>query len=163
MGMQSVLVWNGKSDAMYREARRQITLHNNSAPKTIKDIDFSTFFQENPNVLVYFPVFQNTIGWWGEMLGTNAKIQSKIIVSPECQLYEIGIASLGLPHQLYAAEIHPKTSLLQKMRELAITVKDMIATENGTVLTLLSGNNEDKIRNCIVRNGGEFFGNLGGY
>jgi hypothetical protein len=163
MGIESALVWNGKSDALYREARRQIMARNSITPKTVKEIDFSTFFIKNPDKLVYFPVFQNTTGWWGELLETNAKIQSKIIVSPECQLYEIGCSAQAAMHRLYAAEILPRTGFFQKIRGAAITIKDMIATDSGTVLTLLVGGSEDKVRNCIVGGGGEFFGTLGGY
>jgi hypothetical protein len=163
MGIESALVWNGKSDALYREARRQIMTRNSITPKTVKEIDFPTFFVKNPNKLVYFPVFQNTTGWWGELLGTDAKIRSKIIVSPECQLYEIGRGAPTAAHRLYAAEILPKTGFFQKIRAAAITVKDMIATDSGTILTLLVCGSEDKVKNCVKLNGGEYFGTLGGY
>ena len=161
MGKESVLVWNGKSDALYREARRQIAQRNNYAPRTVKDLDFSTFFTKNDDMLAYFPVFQGTIGWWGELLGTNAKIQSKIIVSPECQLYEIGTGSATVSKQLFAAEIMPKA--FRKICETATAVKDMIATDSGTILTLLVGSNENKIKNFIKSGGGEYFGCIGGY
>jgi hypothetical protein len=163
MGKESVLVWGGKSDTLYRAARRQIMIRNSIAPKTVKELDFSDFFTKNPVKLAYFPVFQNTTGWWGELLGTNAKIQSKIIVSAECQLYEIGRGAPMTTHQLHAAEILPKSGLIQKIRNMAITIKDMIATDSGTVLALLSGGSEDKVRNCVKLNGGEYFGTLGGY
>jgi len=163
MTMESVLVWNGKSDALYREARRQITARNSSAPKTVKELDFTDFFSGKSNSLAYFPVFQETTGWWGPLLGTDAKIRSKIIVSPECQLYEIGFEAPMASHQLFAAEVQPRTSFFRKIRESSAIIKDMIATDSGTVLTLLSGNSEPVIRNIVKTHGGEYFGYLGGY
>jgi len=163
MVTESVLVWNGKSDAVYREARRQITARNNSAPKTVKELDFANFFDGKSNSLAYFPVFQETTGWWGPLLGTGGKIRSKIIVSPECQLYEIGFENPAASHQLFAAEVSPRTSFFKKIRESSATIKDMIATDSGTVLTLLTGNSETQIRNIVKTHGGEYFGYMGGY
>lgn len=163
MGIDSVLVWNGGYDAVYREARRQIIARNKFAPKTIKDIDFSDFFESNKDALVYYPVFQGTTGWWGALLGTDARIQSKIIVSAECQLYEVGTANSSARHQLFAAEVLPRQAFFQKIRDCATTIKDMIATDSGTVLTLLSGGNETKIKSCVKGADGEYFGSLGGY
>ena len=167
MAIESVFVWNGRSDTIYREARRQITARTKTAPRTVKELDFADFFQNSKDKLVYFPVFQDSAGWWGPLLGTNAKIKSKMIVSPECQLYEIGMtgedARGAETNQLFAAEIPPKPKLFRKIREIPATIRDMIATDNGTILTLLSANNENKIKGCIKTLGGEFFGNLGGY
>jgi len=161
---ESVLVWNRKSDALYREARRQIMARNAIAPQTIKSIEFAEFFAENPHKLAYFPVFQGTRGWWGELLGTDAKIRSKIIASAECQLYEIGCGEAVMPRQrLYAAEITPRHGILQKLKDLAIGVKDMIATDSGTILALLAAASEDKVKKCVAVSGGEFYGTLGGY
>ena len=164
----SVLVWNGKADAVYKEARRQITAECNMAPKTVKELDFSDFFETNEHSLVYFPVFQGTRGWWGPLLGTAAKIRSKIIVSPECQLYEIGTdaapaASKIGANQLFVAEFLPKTSFFKKIRESSASVKDMIATDSGMILALLSGKNESRVKNCVKTEGGEFFGHIGTY
>lgn len=163
MGRDSVLVWGGKADALYREARRRIAACGGNAPRTVRNLDFSEFFAKNTDAVVYFPVFQETTGWWGELLGTDAKIRSKIIVSPECQLYEIGLAAPMASRQLFAAEVLPKATFFQKIRDAAATIKDMIATDSGTILTLLVGNNEDKIRRFVKINGGEYFGYLGGY
>jgi len=112
---ESVLVWNGKSTGLYREARRIIAGRTGAAPRTVRTIDFDVFFNEQPGALVYFPVFQGMNGWWGEMLGTNARIQSKMILSPECILYEIGIDGAATSRQLFAAEIIPHT--LKKVKE----------------------------------------------
>lgn len=168
--MESVFVWSGNfgtaiHKAVYKEARREIAARNISAPKTVKEIDFAEFFENARNALVYFPVFQNSAGWWGQLLGTNAKIRSKIIVSPECQLYEIGGAeSPRASRRLFAAELPPRPNVFGKIRESAAAViKDMIATDNGTVLTLLSADNENKVKSCVKTLGGEFFGTLGGY
>ena len=159
---ESVLVWNGGNNASYREARRQITAKNKSAPKTVKDIDFASFFSENKDALVYFPVFSTTIGWWGAMLGSEAKIQSKIIVSPECQLYEVGTVDTARKHQLFAAEILPKKDFFKEVQK-TIVIKDAIATDSGTMLALLTGGTESKIRNLVGKFKGEYFGSLGGY
>ncbi|MDR2268666.1 MAG: hypothetical protein LBD94_00605 [Rickettsiales bacterium] len=163
MARKSVLVWNGKADALYREARRQIASRMGIAPRTVKELDFSEFFDGNENAVAYFPVFQETIGWWGPLLGTNAKIQSKMIVSPECQIYEIGLDVPVASRKLFAAEVSPGSVFFRKVRETAATIKDMIATDSGTILTLLAGNSEDKIRRCVKTSGGEYFGYLGGY
>lgn len=163
MATESVFVWNGKSDDTYREARRQISARNKSTPKTVKELDFSDFFGGGDDTLVYFPVFESSAGWWGPLLGTKAKIRAKMIVSPECQIYEIGRADGTVMHRLFAAEIPPTAGLLKKIRETASTIKDMIATDNGTILTLLSGNSENRLKSCIKTGGGEFFGCLGGY
>jgi len=156
-----VLVWNGRADSVYREARRRIAARNGCAPGTAGELDFPNFFAKNPDALAYVPVFQGTTGWWGELLGTNAKIQSKIIISPECQLYEIGTEMPAAARRLFAAEVLPKA--FKRIRETATGVKDMIATDSGTILTLLVGNNENKLKNCIKTAGGEYFGCLGGY
>jgi len=162
MGNDSVLIWSGKATPEYREARRQIATRNGIAPKTEKSLDFADFFQNNPNHLVYYPVVIGTTGWWGELLETDAKIQAKIIVSPECQLYEIGLLNTETAHNLYAAEFVPKAGILQKLRDGANAIRDMIATESGAVLALMSGN-ELQIKRHIRAGGGEFFGRLGGY
>jgi hypothetical protein len=161
MARESVLVWNSKADGLYREARRQITSRNHSAPRTVKELDFSDFFNSGQNALAYFPVFQETTGWWGEMLGTNAKIQSKIIISPECQIYEIGIGDSPAARKLYAAEVLPRS--FRKLRETAANIKDMIATDSGTIMALFVAGSENKIKNCVRAGGGEYFGCLGGY
>jgi hypothetical protein len=161
MAKQSVLVWNGKADKLYREARRQITSRNDSAPRTVRELNFSDFFNGDKNALAYFPVFQGTTGWWGEMLGTGAKIRSKLIISPECQLYEIGTDEARAQRRLYAAEVMPRA--FRKLSETATTVKDMIATDSGTIMTLLVASSENKIKNCVRAHGGEYLGSLGGY
>jgi hypothetical protein len=163
MATESVLVWNGKSDAFYREARRQITIRRQTIIKTIKEIDFADFFKKNTDSLVYFPVFQGMAGWWGPLLGSNAKIRSKIIVSPECQLYEIGCGHTETAHRLFAAEIPPKAAFFSKLRECSATIKDMIATNNGTILALLGSASEDRVRRMLKTGGGEYFGPIGGY
>lgn len=159
---ESVLVWNSGNNASYREARRQITARNRFAPKTIKDIDFASFFIENKDALVYFPVFSTSMGWWGAMLGSGAKIQAKIIVSPECQLYEIGTSEQVQKHQLFAAEILPKSDFLKEIKK-TIVIKDAIATDYGTILALLTGGNESKVRSLVGAFRGEYLGSLGGY
>jgi hypothetical protein len=173
MGKDSVLVWDGRADATYREVRRQIASRNGHAPQTAKEIDFARFFQDNSDSLAYFPVFQGTTGWWGELLGTDAKIRSKIIVSPECQLYEIGRAPFAADRpllewpprvrQLHVAEAMPQGKFFQKLKDAAAQIKDMIATDAGTVLTLLVGGNGDRIKNCVQSAGGEYLGSIGGY
>ncbi|MDR3208787.1 MAG: hypothetical protein LBT45_02970 [Rickettsiales bacterium] len=161
MARESVLVWSGRADKLYREARRQITSRNKSAPRTVKELNFSDFFNDNQNALAYFPVFQGTTGWWGEMLGTNAKILSKMIISPECQLYEIGTGEEVAARKLYAAEVMPR--MFRKLRETATMVKDMIATDSGTIMALFVANSESKVKNCVRACGGEYLGSLGGY
>jgi len=158
---ESVLVWNGKSSALYREARRFIAGRTGGAPQTAKAIDFEDFFTQHPSGLIYFPVFQGMSGWWGEMLGTDARIQSKMVLSPECILYEIGMDGAATSRQLFAAEILPHT--LKKVRDSKTEIKDMIATDTGTILALFCGGAENKIRAAIKTYGGTYMGHLGGY
>lgn len=148
---------------MYREARRQIASRDNSAPKTIKEIDFSEFFKvdSDPDKVAYFPVFEDTCGWWGQLLGTNAKVRDKIIVSPECQLYEIGRSAAAPRHKLFAAEVPGR--FFCKLRGAASQIKDAIATDSGTIMTLVVGSGESRIKNCVHENGGLYYGPLGGY
>ena len=158
---ESVLVWSSKSGALYKEARRFIAGRTGGAPQTLKTVDFEDFFKEHPGGLIYFPVFQGMSGWWGEMLGTNARIQSKMILSPECILYEIGMDGAATARQLFAAEILPHT--LKKVKDSKTEIKDMIATDSGTILALLCGGAENKIRAAVQAHGGTYMGHLGGY
>ena len=166
MGIESVLVWPGRSDAEYREAKRQVFAKSGSVPRTMREISFADFFEGKKNAAVYFPVFEGTTGWWGELLGTGAKIRGKMIISPECQIYEISFGTGDNPagtRQLFAAEIAPRSGFMRRFKESAVVVKDMIATESGNVLALLVGTAENRVRRSVASAGGEYLGSLGGY
>ncbi|MDR1027303.1 MAG: hypothetical protein LBL46_02715 [Rickettsiales bacterium] len=166
MGIESILVWPGRSDAEYREAKRQVFVRSGSVPRTLREISFSDFFDAKNNASVYFPVFQGTTGWWGELLGTGAKVRGKMIISPECQVYEISKAPGDNPNgtrQLFAAEIAATPGFIKRLKDGSVAVKDMIATESGNVLALLTGAGESRVRRSVASAGGEYLGHLGGY
>ena len=50
------------------------------------DINITQIFEAQPDGTIYFPVFYGSTGWWGELLGGDARVVGKLIISPECQL-----------------------------------------------------------------------------
>ena len=97
------------------------------------------------------------------MLGTRALIQGKMIISPECQLYEIGTNGAAGTRQLFAAEIPPRNLATRSKSNIREFVKDMIATSNGTVLALMAAPSEPTARSVLKTASSEYLGHLGGY
>jgi len=132
----------------------------------LDDLDISGIFQEKPNAVIYYPVFCESTGWWGELLGGDGVIVEKIIVSPECQLMVImpsESANLRGKNQLLAAEIRPSSGFFKKMNSSIATVSDMLATDAGTILALFSGKNQNQFINVIESTGNSYLGCIGQY
>ena len=112
------------------------------------------------------PIFCGSTGWWGELLGGDAVISDKLIISPECQLMVIESQKNAKPHgtnQLLAAEIRPSSGFFKKMNSGIATVTDMLATDAGTILALFSGKNQTQFINVLESTGNSYLGCIGRY
>ena len=164
-----ILYWphktNGNTD--YQLARKAINNDTGMMPDVIvEDLDVSAVFAKNPEATIYYPVFCESTGWWGELLGGDGIIVEKIIISPECQLMVIVAeqnAKLHGNNQLLAAEIRPSSGFFKKMNSSIATVADMLATDAGTILALFSGTNQNKFINIIESTGNSYLGCIGQY
>ena len=164
-----ILYWPHKTtgDNIYQLARKVINSATGEMPEVIAgDLDFPSIFESNPNAVVYYPVFCESTGWWGELLGGGAVVTDKMIISPECQLMviksESGAGSRG-SHQLFAAEIYPTSGFFKKMNSSIATVADMLATDAGTILALFSGKNQNQFVNILEMTGNSYLGCIGHY
>ena len=131
-----------------------------------EDLNLAEIFEKNANAIVYYPVFCESCGWWGELLGGNGIIIDKVIISPECQLMVIAAepqTKSGGTHHLLAAEIRPASGFFKKMNSSIATVTDMLATDAGTILALFSGKNQNQFINIIESTGNSFLGCIGQY
>ena len=130
------------------------------------DLDLAGIFAENPDARVYYPVFCESTGWWGELLGGTAVVTDKLIISPECQLMVIeGVhhaRARGGTH-LFAAEIYPASGFFKKMNSGIATVSDMLATDSGTILALFSGKSPAPFINILESTGNSYLGCIGRY
>ena len=131
-----------------------------------EDIDIAAILSANPNASIYYPVFCESTGWWGELLGGDAVVCDKLIISPECQLMVIESQKTSKPHgqtQLLAAEIYPASGFFKKMNSGIATVADMLATNTGTILALFSGHNMSQFINVLETTGNSYLGCIGRY
>ena len=164
-----ILYWPHKTtdNADYQLSRKVINNATGLMPEVIvDDLDVSSIFDKNEDATVYYPVFCESTGWWGELLGGNGIIVDKIIVSPECQLMVIvaeSKANLRGNNQLLAAEISPSSGFFKKMNSSIATVADMLATDAGTILALFSGKNQNQFVNIIESTGNSYLGCIGQY
>ena len=164
-----ILYWpyktNGNVD--YQLSRKVINNITGLMPTVIlDDLDIASIFSEKKDAVIYYPVFCESTGWWGELLGGHGIISEKIIVSPECQLMVIvpsENAQLHGKNQLLAAEIRPSSGFFKKMNSSIATVSDMLATDAGTILALFSGKNQNQFINVIESTGNSFLGCIGQY
>lgn len=167
MSKLSILYWpyktNGNND--YQLSRKVINNATGMMPDVIcEDLDLAAIFAENADAVVYYPVFCETTGWWGELLGSDAVIVEKMIISPECQLMVIMNESHAKTHgnnHLLAAEIHPTSGFFKKMNSSIATVTDMLATDAGTILALFCGKNQNQFVNVIESTGNSYLGCIG--
>ena len=130
------------------------------------ELDFPAIFESNPDATVYYPVFCESTGWWGELLGGGAVVTDKLIISPECQLMVIRAERNEVhrgSHQLFAAEIYPASGFFKKMNSSIATVADMLATDAGTILALFSGKNQNQFINILESTGNSYLGCIGRY
>ena len=164
-----ILYWPHKTtgDADYQLSRKVINTATGVMPDVItEDLDITDIFNKNEDAVVYYPVFCESTGWWGELLGGSGVIVDKIIVSPECQLMVIVAESRAKLHgnnQLLAAEIRPSSGFFKKMNSSIATVADMLATDAGTILALFSGKNQNQFVNIIESTGNSYLGCIGQY
>jgi len=164
-----ILYWPQKTnaDADYQLSRKVINSTTGMMPEVIAgDLDVASIFEKNVDAVIYYPVFCESTGWWGELLGGGGVIVEKIIVSPECQLMVIVAeenAKLHGNHQLLAAEIRPSSGFFKKMNSSIATVADMLATDAGTILALFSGKNQNQFINILESTGNSYLGCIGQY
>jgi len=164
-----ILYWpyktNGNAD--YQLARKVINGENGLMPDVItNDLNLADIFDNNEEAVVYYPVFCESCGWWGELLGSDGIIVDKLIISPECQLMVImaeSHAKIRGTHHLLAAEIRPASGFFKKMNSSIATVTDMLATDAGTILALFSGKNQNQFINVIESTGNSYLGCIGRY
>ena len=164
-----ILYWPRKTtgDSEYQLARKVINNTTGIMPDVCTDdIDIAEILSNNPNTIIYYPVFCGSTGWWGELLGSDGVISDKIIISSECQLMVIEsekkVKLTGKP-QLLAAEIYPTSGFFKKMNSGIATVADMLATDAGTILALFSGRNQTQFINILESTGNSYLGCIGRY
>jgi hypothetical protein len=166
-----ILYWprSTKSDNEYQTARKVINSEIGIMPDVITDdLNVSGIFESHPDAVIYYPVFYGSTGWWGELLGANAVVTDKLIISPECQLMVIE-SSAHCHHkraganQLFAAEIYPTSGFFKKMSSEIATVADMLATDAGTILALFAGRDKNRFVNVLESTGNAYLGCIGQY
>ena len=166
-----ILYWprSTRSDIEYQTARKVINSTIGTMPDVITgDLDVTGIFDARPDAVVYYPVFYGSTGWWGELLGANAVVTNKLIISPECQLMVIESASAAktprhATHQLLAAEIYPTSGFFKKMSSEIATVADMLATDAGTILALFAGHDKNRFVRVLESTGNAYLGCIGQY
>ncbi len=164
-----ILYWprNTRGDNEYPLARKVINGATGVMPGVVTgDLDLADIFNQNPDAAVYYPVFCESTGWWGELLGADAVVSDKLIISPECQLMVIVAkknANTRGTNQLLAAEIYPTSGFFKKMNSGIATVSDMLATDAGTILALFSGRNQNQFINVLEATGNSYLGCIGRY
>lgn len=166
-----ILYWprSTKSDSEYQTARKMINTATGAMPDVIiGEINITDVFRARPDAVIYYPVFYGSTGWWGELLGTDAIITDKLIISPECQLMVIeneqtATARTNAAHKLFAAEIYPTSGFFKKMSAEIATVADMLATDAGTILALFSGRDKNRFVNILESTGNAYLGCIGQY
>lgn len=164
-----ILYWPRKTtgDSTYQLSRKVINASAGVMPDVVSDeLDLAAIFRDNPDACVYYPVFCESTGWWGELLGGGAVVVDKLIISPECQLMVIRSENSAAPrgtNQLLAAEIYPASGFFKKMNSGIATVADMLATDAGTILALFSGKNRNQFINVLESTGNSYLGCIGRY
>jgi len=169
MSKNPILYWpyktNGNTD--YQLSRKVINSETGLMPEVIlDDLDLTAIFEKNEDAVVFYPVFCESTGWWGELLGVDATVIDKMIISPECQLMVIVAQTRAKSrgnNQLLAAEIKPASGFFKKMNSSIATVTDMLATDAGTILALFSGKNQNQFINIIESTGNSYLGCIGQY
>ncbi len=167
-----ILYWPRKTNADpdYQLARKVINTTTGVMPDVVTgDADLMDVLAKNPDASIYYPVFCESTGWWGELLGGNAIVTDKLIISPECQLMVIeseqtaSKSARGGKNQLLAAEIYPASGFFKKMNSGIATVADMLATDAGTILALFTGHSQSQFINILESTGNSYLGCIGRY
>ncbi len=127
--------------------------------------DVQNLFQKHPNITLYVPVFSNSRGWWSSLLPNDQKttpqISEKMIITPDCQLFVIKNFKTDAKSPLMAGEVRPSSTFFNELPPATATVRDMIATDSGTVLTLFHGLNPRKLIKTLTDTGNRYHGILG--
>ncbi|MCL1786139.1 MAG: hypothetical protein FWG39_03250 [Alphaproteobacteria bacterium] len=156
-----------RGDSLYACARREIFDRTGVMPRVIHaEPDIADFFKNHPDSELYIPVFVESSGWWGGLLGSeDIKVIEKIILSAECQLMVVRKSPLRAAPaaQLFTAEIHPASQFFKKMNSGVALSLDMLATDAGTILGLFSGKNKKKFISLVESTGNSYLGCIGGY
>ncbi|MGI5845639.1 MAG: hypothetical protein ACOX7D_00425 [Alphaproteobacteria bacterium] len=151
----------------YQSARRIISEKHGEMPTLIPDdFDMADFFKNTPDAILYYPIFSNAPGWWGELLGGQAKVCEKIILNKDCLLMVITKdqpSEVKDQNKLFVAEIFPTPGFFKKIAGIGVSVSDMLATESGTILALFLGKNQSKFQNFIESSGNFYLGCVGAY
>lgn len=164
-----ILYWPRKTtgDADYQLARKVINMNTGVMPEVVTgECDVMELLSKSPNSVLYYPVFCESTGWWGELLGGDASVTDKVIISPECQLMAIEMGNKAAKkgqNQLLAAEIYPASGFFKKMNSSIATVADMLATDTGMILALFSGKNQNQFINVLESTGNSYLGCIGRY
>ncbi len=167
-----ILYWPRKTtaDTDYQLARKVINNETGVMPDVVtENLDLADILSQNPGATVYYPVFCESTGWWGELLGGSAIVTDKLIISSECQLMVIEAEDTASnrekagKNQLLAAEIYPASGFFKKMNSGIATVADMLATDAGTILALFSGKNQNQFINVLESTGNSYLGCIGRY
>ncbi len=167
-----ILYWPRKTtaDTDYQLARKVINNTTGVMPDVVtENLDLAEILAQNPGATVYYPVFCESTGWWGELLGGSAVVTDKLIISSECQLMVIESEDTASnrekagKNQLLAAEIYPASGFFKKMNSGIATVADMLATDAGTILALFSGKNQNQFINVLESTGNSYLGCIGRY
>ncbi|MDR1338311.1 MAG: hypothetical protein LBJ73_04780 [Rickettsiales bacterium] len=164
-----ILYWPRKTtgDTDYQLARKVINATAGVMPQVVTDSpDVMELLAKNPGGVLYYPVFCESTGWWGELLGGGASVTDKVIISSECQLMAIETTARAAKkgqNQLLAAEIYPASGFFKKMNSGIATVADMLATDTGMILALFSGKNPGQFINVLESTGNSYLGCIGRY
>ena len=132
-----ILYWPRRTtgDNEYQLARKVINNSTGVMPDVCTDdLDIVGILHSNPNAVIYYPVFCGSTGWWGELLGGDAVVSDKLIISPECQLMVIELNTNAKSRgqtQLLAAEIYPTSGFFKKMNSNIATVADTSSGQQG--------------------------------
>lgn len=167
-----ILYWPRKTtaDADYQLSRKVINAAAGVMPDVVTgNVDLTDVLEKNSNATIYYPVFCESTGWWGELLGASAVVTDKLIISPECQLMVIENKTVASrapragKNQLLAAEIYPASGFFKKMNSGIATVADMLATDAGTILALFAGRSPTQFINVLESTGNSYLGCIGRY
>ena len=167
MKQNPILYWPRRTsgDSDYQMARKVINSEAGRMPDVLADdLDVASVLRDIPDATIYYPVFCESTGWWGELLGGDAVVTDKLIISPECQLMVIRARRNARTRggmQLFAAEIYPASGFFKKMNSGIATVADMLATDSGTILALFSGYSQSQFINVLESTGNSYLGCIG--
>lgn len=167
-----ILYWPHKTRGCsdYQLARKIINETMGIMPEVVtSDVDIQEILNKQAHACVFYPIFYGTSGWWGELLGGNAIVTDKIIISSECQLMvienenNISPKKIDGKYQLMATEIRPTSGFFKKIGTDIATVSDMLATDSGTILALFSCKDKKLLINMLESTGNSFLGCIGHY